>query len=304
MEPKRKHDEDDEDFTMKTDSVSDRLGVEWPNNVIKDLLLVMKKLMEHFVKGKIQSKKRMYELCAEYINGKGYTYTYTQCENKWKSLKRRYVCNYERLLTGKKLRHNSFQKPMFENEIHEILKLEKPSFQKELEEFTKYNMTLPPGFSPKPEPEEHYENYESLDEPSHVEEDERLSLIVEEDSPNGAKRKNEDYELCYESDENDSISCSETPEEAAELINEVKDLKRVLKRNLDANSDILRAHNFTHEQMVTFVENLEKQEAQKIELKKRKIEQQSVLIQQIKIQNSLIAKLIQKIGNSSSNNSK
>lgn len=82
------------------------------------------------------------------------------------------------------------------------------------------------------------------------------------------------------------------------LITELRELRKAMKRSLDHNAQLLKTSNATHEQLLITLDSLDKRDEEKMEIKRKKLEKQDELLQQVKIQNSLIAKLIQKIGNS------
>lgn len=82
-----------------------------------------------------------------------------------------------------------------------------------------------------------------------------------------------------------------------QIVKEVELLRNVVEKNLDVTSEILKTQSSTHEQILISLEAMDKREEEKLALERLKVEKQDSLVQQMKIQNSLIAKLIQKISN-------
>lgn len=79
-----------------------------------------------------------------------------------------------------------------------------------------------------------------------------------------------------------------------QIVKEMESLRNVVEKNLDVTSEILKTQSSTHEQILISLEAMDKREEEKLALERLKV-------QQMKIQNSLIAKLIQKISSGISN---
>lgn len=86
-----------------------------------------------------------------------------------------------------------------------------------------------------------------------------------------------------------------------QIVKEMESLRNVVEKNLDVTSEILKTQSSTHEQILISLEAMDKREEEKLALERLKVEKQENLVQQMKIQNSLIAKLIQKISSGISN---
>lgn len=214
------------------------------------------------------------------------------------------------------------------SEIETVLKIEKPSFKREMDEVSKINLNIPPGFSHKQEeedynevdePDEEFENYEEHDEHKYTQNDAKLIEMVLQDThsmdeeslkdnKNDVFANSIEYLFSNPEDEAEASSVEEkyNPHAAGlssddRLLKEVKELRKVIKRSVDANTNLLKTHNATHEQILICLDSLDKREEEKLEIKRQKLDKQGELVQQVKIQNSLIAKLIQKFGNSNTN---
>lgn len=81
---------------------------EWTVPAVKALLKVLLKQMQLFAQGKIRSKRQVFNNCAIYLKSKGFKYTSAQCENKWKSSKRRYKAVHNKLLSGAVVKNSPF----------------------------------------------------------------------------------------------------------------------------------------------------------------------------------------------------
>ncbi|KAH1016077.1 hypothetical protein HUJ04_007355 [Dendroctonus ponderosae] len=289
---------------------------EWTVPAVKALFKVLLKQTQLFVQRKIGSKRQVFDNCSVYLRSKGFKYTSAQCENKWKSSKRRYMSVHNRLLTGEVLKSSPF-----DEQILAIISAEKPSFQQESDELSKVNLNIPPGFAQKPDEikmslnddedrAESIEDYADPNEQGYSTSYENLVELVLQDTDsinavNASKVEilNEDECLSPENDDNDAQQpCHEetwqsSNNEDSEFITEVRELRKAMKRSLDHNAQLLKANNATHEQLLITLTSLDKREEEKMEIKRKKLEKQGELLQQAKIKNSLMAKLIQKIGN-------
>ncbi|KAL1497977.1 hypothetical protein ABEB36_008853 [Hypothenemus hampei] len=241
---------------------------------------------ELFNEGKWPSKRRLYDNVASILEKKGYQYSSVQCENKWKSLKRRYMSKHERLIYASDSSRCYQTRNEFEDRVKDIMKIERFRAKRRHEETIKdVNLNIPPGFSATDcannvsEPEEITLFTDSRDNYTHTDE----NMI-----------KSDDYLILRNTAENFN---NEITTENVSLANEVQKLTEVVKESLDANTKMIKIQTAIHKQLLVHLDKSEKKEEERKELKRRKLEKQSELIQQIKIQNSLIAKLIQNISN-------
>lgn len=273
-------------------SLSDKdkaYGVEWTTPATENLLKYIRGYTRLLVAGELKTKKQVYENVSAALEEKGMFYSSAQCENKWKSLKRTY------LTKNKESRRLSYKKGPYDKQVEEILRVERPVLRKEKEAYVDVNLNLPPGFT-KVEPESSEEEETT---PVYTAKDEELVQMVLKDSNSIEKESNYvEYESTVNDNEEHNYSYLLDNKSSNRLIEEVMQLKKVVKKNLEANTEVLNNHNATHEQILTYLDTLEKREEEKMEIKRRKLERQDDMIQQLKIQNSLIAKLIQKLGNS------
>lgn len=293
----------DQNIIYITPADKDKIyGVEWTKPATENLLKFVKKYLRLFEIGNLRTKKQVYENVSAALDEMGMFYSSAQCENKWKSLKRSYMTRYEKGNTAP--RRLPFTKPPYESQIEEIMKMEKPAFKKEIEMFNTINLNIPPGYT-KIEPETSSENEDEQIQMYTEQDEELVQRVLREPKSEDSDSKDESMSKCMDFEDHTqsvnehSYSCSNNLEkhECSSLVEELTELKKIIKKNLATNTEVLRNHNATHEQIMTYLDTLEKREEEKLELKRRKLEKQDEFIQQLKIQNSLIAKLIQKLGN-------
>ncbi|XP_066140340.1 uncharacterized protein [Euwallacea fornicatus] len=274
---------------------------EWTANASQDFIRVFQKYLEWFTKGKLPSKKRVFECVAKDLKEMGYSYTSPQCENKWKTVKRRYFHRFEKARRGEPIKGMKFQE-VYEDEVAHCLALERPGFKKELERSRQWNnSSLLKKSDAETSDEESTVAFEIIDATSqdYTRDDSKLL----EEVMNGEDDEEEDAE---DNKQNvfKNIAALNASSKQEKLFQDMSlgGIRSVLKRNLAATNEILKSSTASQEQLIVALESMERREEEKLELKRRKLDVQGDLVQQIKIQNSLMAKLIQKLG--STNNGK
>lgn len=190
-------------------------------------------------------------------------------------------------------------------EIERCLSIERPSFRKHiLAQQRRYgNLNIPPGFGPKEEPNSSNDEIEysqdHSDPEDYMKSDEKLvEMVLNEDSNDNSNVSkylipNKDQPNKHQQVKQDKLN--------QQIVKEIELLRNVVEKNLDVTSDILKMQSSTHEQILISLEAMDKREEEKLALERLKVEKQESVVQQMKIQNSLIAKLIQKISSGVSN---
>lgn len=164
------------------------------------------------------------------------------------------------------------------------------------------NLNIPPGFAPKEEPtssndEIEYSQDQSDQEGYMISDEKLVEMVLNEDNNDNSNISK--YLLSNE--ENSKYQQAKGDNLNQQIVKEMESLRNVVKKNLDVTSEILKTQSSTHEQILISLEAMDKREEEKLALERLKVEKQENLVQQMKIQNSLIAKLIQKISSGISN---
>ncbi|KAG5890728.1 hypothetical protein JTB14_026034 [Gonioctena quinquepunctata] len=135
--------------------ITEEHRVEWSHEATKELLKFYDEKCDMLESGIITTQKKLWELVSKDMAKKGFYYSGSQCENKWKTLKRTFRNKMEKLEKFGSCKRSC----PFEEEITEILskrpqesltrafytpKLSK--YRKSNEEF-EINLNNPPGFS-------------------------------------------------------------------------------------------------------------------------------------------------------------
>lgn len=271
--------------------------LEWTVPAGKALLQLLPEQLKAFNLGKISSKRSLFQKISKKLAELGYTFTGAQCENKWKTYKRRYFTKFDRLRQGAPIRPGMRFKDEFDKEIEHCLSIERPSFRKHiLAQKRRYgNLNIPPGFATKEEPTSSNDEIEysqdQSDQEAYMISDEKLVEMVLNDDNNDNSNISK-YLLSNE--ENSKYQQAKGDNLNQQIVKEMESLRNVVEKNLDVTSEILKTQSSTHEQILISLEAMDKREEEKLALERLKV-------QQMKIQNSLIAKLIQKISSGISN---
>lgn len=85
-------------------------------------------------------------------------------------------------------------------------------------------------------------------------------------------------------------------QESGPLVEELSELRKVVSKNYRTTSQILQQSSDLQSKIVQYFENSAQRDCQRLELKEAKIEQQNEIIKQMKIQNSLLQKIVEKLG--------
>ncbi|XP_072381160.1 uncharacterized protein [Diabrotica undecimpunctata] len=223
--------------------------------------------------GIITTQKKLWELVSKDMNRKGYYYTGAQCENKWKTLKRNYRNKMEKLD-----KYGSKRNCPFENEITEILSKRPqenmfnkafnnsqkfPRIKKNSDQYFEINLNEPPGFSG---------TETSVGDKSHI----KIIQNVDEEL-----LQNADYIMQDSS--------------APQIVEELAELRKVITKQNRTNTEMLRQSNELHSKIVQYLDGAAQRETQNLELEETRMEQQNEVIKQMKIQNALLQKLLEKI---------
>lgn len=185
-------------------------------------------------------------------------------------------------------------------EIERCLSIERPSFRKHIltQQQCYGNLNIPPGFDPKEEPHSSNDEIEysqdHSDQEDYMKSDDKLvEMVLNEDNNDNSNIGK------YLIPSEDKTNRHQVKEQhlSQQIVKEVELLRNVVEKNLDVTSEILKTQSSTHEQILISLEAMDKREEEKLALERLKVEKQDSLVQQMKIQNSLIAKLIQKISN-------
>ncbi|XP_018565887.1 uncharacterized protein LOC108906928 [Anoplophora glabripennis] len=256
--------------------------VEWTYDATKELLKIYDEKSDMLDTGIISTQKKLWELTSKALAKKEYYYTAAQCENKWKALKRSYKTKLERM---QKFGTTKRACP-FEYEVAEILsKRPNDSFSRSYsvkidelrrqEDLFKINLNEPPGFS---------KDKKMLAESDYV--DIKNVAMIDEDveSP---KYEYEDSEPTYTVVQDVSQSA---------LIEELSDLKRFFVKHNKINTQLLKQTNEVQEKILDCLERTIEGQDEARRIEERKARQQSEIVQQMKIQNELLEKLIEKLG--------
>ncbi|KAJ8932418.1 hypothetical protein NQ314_014675 [Rhamnusium bicolor] len=240
---------------------------EWTYDATKELLKVYDEKSDMLETGIITTQKKLWELTAKALARKGYYYTGPQCENKWKALKRSYKSKLEKM---EKFGACKRVCP-FEYEVAEILSKRpndsitrsyslKINELKKQEDIFSVNLNEPPGFS-KPDIGKSYFKQETED----IKNIELIHEHSESSIPEVQLSENSEPTYTVIQDSSQSL-----------LIEEISDLKKVQEKIFECLESAVEAQN------------------KSLEIEQAKIAQQNEIIQQMKIQNDLLQKLLEK----------
>ncbi|XP_030758946.1 uncharacterized protein LOC115884490 [Sitophilus oryzae] len=265
-------------------------ALNWTHCATEDLLRLYSEYNDLYLKGKIRTKTEMFKIVGSEMTKLGYTMTPAQCLNRWKSLKRSYRSKLENSMSGKP---NGKRIASFDEQVENILKKEKPFLRKKLYKISK----VPQGYYVGSDEEE------EIDEMEYTETDDALiqSVLSDRDTEVNTSRTYEsnNIEVVYgvEDEPDHTYSFKTSSNKSHHSVTEkLSELKDIVKASLEVNVQLLKNNNLATEQIATYLESLERKEEEKLSIKRKKLERQTELVQQMKIQNSLIAKLIQKLG--------
>ncbi|CAG9767376.1 unnamed protein product [Ceutorhynchus assimilis] len=258
---------------------------EWTNSATELLLKILKKHYQtHSNDGKFGSKRLLYENCSIAMKKKGLRYTAPQCENKWKSLKRRFLTN-KRSATGKGKRRIP-RKQMFDDEIEFLLQYVHPQFKKEPEDGNSTG-----GFDEEMDQDEENHEENEMDEPKYTQTDEEFVQRMLKGSDDEDQKDNvlaENIHYVVSPQPKLEASSVETPKVDNLIVNEVKELTNVMRNSMTANTDLLKSHGASYEQILVCMDSLDRKADERIEIEKKMLEQK-------KIQNTLLAKIVQRL---------
>lgn len=85
-------------------------------------------------------------------------------------------------------------------------------------------------------------------------------------------------------------------QESGPLVEELIEIKKVITANSKVTSRLLQQSNEIQSRVIQYLENCKQRDSHRLELYEARIEQQNEIIKQMKIQNSLLQKLFEKIG--------
>ncbi|CAG9830618.1 unnamed protein product [Diabrotica balteata] len=253
--------------------ITEEQRIEWNHDATRELLKVYDEKCDMLDSGIITTQKKLWELVSKDMNRKGYYYTGAQCENKWKTLKRNYRNKMEKLD-----KYGSKRNCPFENEITEILS-KRPQenmfnkafnnsqkfsrIKKNSDQYFEINLNEPPGFSG---------TETSVGDKSHI----KIIQNVDEEL-----LQNADYIMQDSS--------------APQIVEELVELRKVITKQNRTNTEMLRQSNELHSKIVQYLDGAAQRETQNLELEETRMEQQNEVIKQMKIQNALLQKLLEKI---------
>ncbi|XP_057658931.1 uncharacterized protein LOC130895575 [Diorhabda carinulata] len=245
--------------------ITEEFRVEWNHEATKELLKVYDEKYDMLDSGIITTQKKLWELVAKDMNKKDFFYTGAQCENKWKTLKRNYK---NKLLKMDKTGSCKRQCP-FEREIVEILS------KRPHESMFNRSYNYSKHFSKVKDESSDEATKESPS--NHPKQDIKEETFVDE------LIQNPDYVI------EETATSSQVAEELAEL------RKSVMKQN-KINAELVRQSNEFQYKIVQHLDAATQRECQNLELKETRMEQQNEIIKQMKIQNNLLQKLLEKMG--------
>lgn len=255
--------------------ITEEHRIEWTHEAAKELLKLYDEKCDMLDSGIISTQKKLWEFVSKDMNKKGYYYTGAQCENKWKTLKRTYRNKMD------KIDKYGHKRPCpFENEITEILskRPQESTFnrsflssklgrlKKKDDFYYQMNLNDPPGFS---------DDGESQDIKN-------VKLVQNADTTDEDFLQNTEYVV------QDSGS--------SQIVEEISELRKVVTKQNKVQSDILRQSNELNQKIVHYLDGATQRECQTLELEETRMEQQNEIIKQMKLQNNLLQKLLDKLG--------
>ncbi|CAG9759524.1 unnamed protein product [Ceutorhynchus assimilis] len=257
---------------------------EWPNAAIEELLKFLKKhYRSEGNNSKFGYKRILYENCSRALRQKGFIYASAQCENKWKSLKRRYLTCLNRSRTGKGRKKIPYKKQLFDDEIEYLLKFEKqPQIKKEPGD-TKHKIKFDEDMDQADEFEENNKKYMANDK-----------KLVQKKLRGSDDEDKKDFVFTGKVDlsqQKKKEACAENPK--ANNLHLIGDLTKAMISNVEVNTDILKSHGAFCEQLLVCLDSFDRKAEVKIGVEQKMLEQK-------KIQNTLLARIVQKLGNSTS----
>ncbi|CAG9864855.1 unnamed protein product [Phyllotreta striolata] len=266
-----------ESSTSNVIYITEEHRIEWTHEATKELLKLYDEKCDMLDSGIISTQKKLWELVSKDMNKKGYYYTGAQCENKWKTLKRNYRSKME------KMDKYGHKRPCpFENEITEILS-KRPQenmfnrsyvsnklgrYGKRRDDFDyQINLNDPPGFGEERDPIDIKE----------------AKLLPKVEAATEDLIPDTEYII------QDNFGLTQVVEELTQL-------RKVVVKNNKTNSDILSKSNELNMKIVSYLAGATQRETQTLELEETRMEQQNEIIKQMKIQNSLLQKLLDRLG--------
>lgn len=216
--------------------------------------------------GIITTQKKLWELVAKDMNKKDFYYTGAQCENKWKTLKRNYK---NKLLKMDKTGSCKRQCP-FEREIVEIL-------------------------SKRPHESMFNRSYSYSKHNTKVKDDSSDEATMKESPSNNTKQNVKEEPFVNELIQNSDYVVEET-NTISQVVEEVSELRKSIMKQNKINAELVRQSNEFQYKIVQHLDAATQRECQNLELKETRMEQQNEIIKQMKIQNSLLQKLLEKMG--------
>ncbi|CAG9760174.1 unnamed protein product [Ceutorhynchus assimilis] len=257
---------------------------EWPNPATEELLKILRKYYR--TQGndtKFGFKRILYEHCSLAMRKKGFRYAAAQCENKWKSLKRRFLTCLNRSRTGKGRKKIPYRKQLFDDEIEYLLQFEKSQFKKDVGR-TKRNLRSRRGLNKDMDQDEGNDESDENDH-KYTAKDEKLVQRVLRGSEHEDQKHNvfskKGHRLYPQQKKSESSTTNYLPL--------VRDLTEAMISNVKANNNILESHSASYEQILVCLDSLDRKEDEKIEIGRKMLEQR-------KIQNNFLAKILQKLG--------
>ncbi|CAH1954173.1 unnamed protein product [Acanthoscelides obtectus] len=221
-------------------------------------------LLEH---GVINTQKKLWELVSKDMHKHDFYYSAQQCENKWKSLKRCYRLKQERLE-----KYGQCKRPCpFEDELQEIFK-KRPheaayipktvdqafiKMKQDIDGFMDTNLNDPPGFSNFEDDEDYVD---SLDQPAA----ETVNQVIVQDN--------------------------------TQLVEELSELRKTISKHTRITTQLIRETMEIQERFAKYFEGAAQRETQRIDLEEVRVEQQNEIIKQMALQNSILQKLMDKLG--------
>ncbi|XP_023026785.2 uncharacterized protein [Leptinotarsa decemlineata] len=254
--------------------ITEEHRVEWNYDATKELLKLYDEKCDMLESGIINTQKKLWELVSKDMIRKGYYYTGPQCENKWKTLKRTYrnkMDKAEKFGTCKR-------SCPFEDEITEILsKRPQESFTRSFytpkhiksrnDETLEINLNNPPGFSGE------NDSYQDI---------KNVKLIHNNDSMDGQMLENTEY-IIQDASQN-------------QILEELSELRKIVSKHYKMGTEYMKQSNELHSKIVHHLDGAKERECQSLEFEETRIEQQNEVIKQMKIQNSLLQKLLERLG--------